>query len=201
MKTRYFVPLIFVVAILLITYCFPRQGKFQYSFSEGRPWQYELLTAPFDFPIYKSEAQYKAEQDSILAFYEPYYIIDTSVEKNALAEFDADINLNANLRNLDPPYITYIRQKLLEVYKQGIMNSEEYDKIAASQTRSLRLKEGYMANSRSIESFHTIRSAYEKILNERPGSLSENLLKSANINNYLRENIIYDATTSDKDRN
>lgn len=201
MKTRYFVPLIFIAAILLITYCFPRQGKFQYSFSEGRPWQYELLTAPFDFPIYKPEAQFKAEQDSILAFYEPYYTIDASVEKNALAEFDADINLNDNLRNLDPPYIKYIRQKLEEVYKQGIMNSEEYDKIAASKTRSLRLKEGNIANSRSIESFNTIRSAYEKILKERPSSLSENRLKTANINNYLRENIIFDASTSEKARN
>ena len=43
----------FIVAILLITYIFPKQSSFSYSFDEGRPWQYGLLTAPFDFPIYK----------------------------------------------------------------------------------------------------------------------------------------------------
>ncbi|MFA5735295.1 MAG: hypothetical protein WC904_10010, partial [Proteiniphilum sp.] len=53
-RTRVFVPMVFVIAVLLITYLFPRQGSFKYSFNEGRPWQYGLLTAPFDFPIYKT---------------------------------------------------------------------------------------------------------------------------------------------------
>jgi hypothetical protein len=38
-KTRVFVPLVFVIAILIITYIFPRQGSFNYTFTEGRPWQ------------------------------------------------------------------------------------------------------------------------------------------------------------------
>ncbi len=197
-RTRVFVPMIFLIAILLITYFFPRQGKFQYSFSEGRPWRYGLLTAPFDFPVYKSAEQLKREQDSILAFFEPYYIIDNQVMKNALAEFDADRNTKSNLKNLEPAYIHYIRNKLTEVYSQGIMSVEDYERIASSATRSFRLKEGNVANSRDIESILTIRSAYEKILNERPKHLDENKLKSADINNYLKENIIYDASTSEK---
>lgn len=201
LRTKVFVPLVFVVAILFITYFFPRQGKFQYSFSEGRPWQYGLLTAPFDFPIYKSDAQFKAEQDSILSFYEPYYIIDSKVEKNAMAEFDADANTRSSIKNLEPAYILYIRKKLSEVYQEGIMNSEEYDKVSASVTKALRLREGNMANSHGVEKFNTIRSAYEKILNERPKSMDESVLKSANINNYLKENVIYDVSTSEKARN
>src|SRR5690554_7174704 len=86
-RTRVFVPLLFVLAVLLITYLFPRQGSFKYSFNEGRPWQYGLLTAPFDFPIYKTTEQLQAEQDSILLFYEPYFEIDGKIEKNALADF------------------------------------------------------------------------------------------------------------------
>jgi len=84
------------------------------------------------------------------------------------------------------------------VYSQGIMSVEDYERIASSATRSFRLKEGNVANSRDIESILTIRSAYEKILNERPKHLDENKLKSADINNYLKENIIYDASTSEK---
>ena len=44
-RTKLFVPLTFIVAILLITYIFPKQSSFSYSFDEGRPWQYGLLTA------------------------------------------------------------------------------------------------------------------------------------------------------------
>ncbi len=190
--------MIFVLAILLITYFFPRQSKFQYSFDEGRPWQYSLLTAPFDFPIYKSADQLKAEQDSILAFYEPYYVINSNIMKDNMAEFDADSNTKSSLQNLEPSYKLYIRKKLEELYKQGIMNSEDYDRIAASETRSLRIKDGNTATSKKIEDFNTIKSAYEKILTDKPPKLDENILKSADVNNYLKENVVYDASMSEK---
>ena len=133
LKTRYFVPAVFILAIAIITLLFPRQGDFKYSFSEGRPWQYGLLTAPFDFPIYKPAEQLKQEQDSILRFYEPYYTIDESIENNAMAEFDADVNLNTKLRNLPPNYILHLRNSLQRIYQAGIMRSEDYDRIFNSE--------------------------------------------------------------------
>ena len=56
----------FVVTALLIAYFFPREGKFRYQFYEGKPWRYGLLTAPSDFPIYKTDDEVKAEKDSVL---------------------------------------------------------------------------------------------------------------------------------------
>lgn len=199
-KTRVFVPLVFVIAILIITYIFPRQGSFNYTFTEGRPWQYGLLTAPFDFPIYKPADQLKIEQDSILQFYEPYFVINESVKVNALANFDADVNLDKRLSELPPEYKIYIRKRLNEIYDNGIMRSEDYDRITASRTGALRLKKGNVAESRSASTFFTIRSAYESVLNETPEGIYDNILKAANINEYIQENIIYDAETSEKAR-
>ncbi len=197
-KTRVFVPLIFITAILFVTYIFPRQGSFKYSFNEGRPWQYGLLTAPFDFPVYKPADQLKAEQDSILEFYEPYFEIDEEVQKNALADFDADVNLNEKLSGLPAEYKLYIREKLQELYANGIMRSADYDRILDSATGSLRIKKGNVAESRNIETFFTIRSAYEKVLNDVPPDVDAAIIRSADINNYLRENVVYDAQTSEK---
>lgn len=199
-KTKVFVPLVFVVSILFITYIFPRQSSFKYIFSEGRPWQYGLLTAPFDFPIYKPADILKAEQDSILEYYEPYFEVNEDVEVNSLANFDADVNLNTRLSELSPEYKLYIRKSLNEIYKTGIMRSDDYDRIKNSKTGALRLRKGNIAESRDIESFHTIRSAYEKVLNETPEGVYDSVLKSANINEYIRENIIYDASFSEKAR-
>ena len=199
-KTKVFVPLVFVVSILFITYIFPRQSSFKYIFSEGRPWQYGLLTAPFDFPIYKPADQLKTEQDSILEYYEPYFEVNEDVEVNSLANFDADVNLNTRLSELSPEYKLYIRKSLNEIYKTGIMRSDDYDRIKNSKTGALRLRKGNIAESRDIESFHTIRSAYEKVLNETPEGVYDSVLKSANINEYIRENIIYDASFSEKAR-
>lgn len=200
-KTKIFVPSVFIIAILLVTYFFPRQGNFKYSFNEGRPWQYGLLTAPFDFPVYKPASQLKAEQDSILQFYEPYFIVDAAVQQNALVEFDADANLKARIADLPPNYKLYIRNKLKEVYGNGIMRSEEYDRILNSRTKSLRIKEGNVAESKKVETFYTIRSAYEKVLKDVPSGIDANLLKSADINEYIRENVLYDAAISEKAQN
>ena len=197
-RTKVFVPMVFVVAILLITYIFPRQGSFKYSFNEGRPWQYGLLTAPFDFPVYKPADQLKVEQDSILEFYEPYFEVNETVYKNALADFDADVNLNDKLAELPPAYKIYIRNKLEEIYENGIMQSEDYDRINASKTQALRIKKGNVAESRKITSFFTIRSAYQKVLNDVPANIDTSVLQAADINDYIRENIIYDGDTSDK---
>ena len=200
-KTKIFVPLVFIIAVLFITYFFPRQGSFKYNFNEGRPWQYGLLTAPFDFPVYKPATQLKAEQDSILEFYEPYFVVDEEIPQSALAEFDADANLKARLSELAPEYKLYVRKKLNEVYDNGIMRSEDYDRIYKSRTQALRIKKGNMAESRKVESFFTIRSAYEKVLNDVPANIDANILKAANINEYIQENVLYDATTSEKAQN
>lgn len=199
-KTKVFIPLMFVTAILILTYIFPRQSSFKYTFSEGKPWQYGLLTAPYDFPIYKPADILKAEQDSILEFYEPYFEVNEDVEINSLANFDADVNLNTRLSELSPEYKLYIRKSLSEIYKTGIMRSDDYDRIKKSKTGALRLRKGNIAESRDIESFYTIRSAYEKVLNETPEGIYDSVLKSANINEYISENIIYDAAFSEKAR-
>jgi putative nucleotidyltransferase with HDIG domain len=195
------VPLIFIVASLLILYVFPKQGTFKYAFNEGRPWQYGLLTAPFDFPIYKDAAQLKQEQDSILTYYEPYYILDSEIASNAMVEFDADMNTNPRFKNMTPDNLLYIRNKLKKLYENGIMRSDNYDKVSTSKTQSLRIKTDNVANSYDVKSFSTIRSAYEQIMQDRPESLPESTLKALDLNNYIRENVIYDASTSDKARN
>lgn len=200
-RTRVFVPMVFVIAVLLITYLFPRQGSFKYSFNEGRPWQYGLLTAPFDFPIYKTAEQLQTEQDSILQYYEPYFLVDNEIQKNALADFDADVNLKERLAELPPATKLYIRKKLQDVYEKGIMRSEDYDRISASVTGGLRIREKNMAASRKIETFYTIRSAYEKVLDDLPQEMDVEMVKAADINDYIRENIIYDAATSEKAEN
>ncbi|MFA7389630.1 MAG: HDIG domain-containing metalloprotein [Proteiniphilum sp.] len=200
-RTRVFVPMVFVIAVLLITYLFPRQGSFKYSFNEGRPWQYGLLTAPFDFPIYKTAEQLQTEQDSILQYYEPYFLIDNEIQKNALADFDADVNLKERLAELPPATKLYIRKKLQDVYEKGIMRSEDYDRISASVTGGLRIREKNMAASRKIETFYTIRSAYEKVLDDLPQEMDVEMVKAADINDYIRENVIYDAATSEKAEN
>lgn len=200
-KTSYFIPGVFILSVVLILLVFPKSSGFKYFFTEGKPWQYELLTASTDFPVYKSKEELKEQQDSVLRYFEEYFVIDDEIEKTAIADFDIDVNLDAYLSELPIEYKSYLRKSLQKAYQSGIMSSDDYDRVFSSEAQTLRIKEGNMAESRSIEDFNTGRLAYEKIISEIPENMDDLLIKDANINKYIRENVIFDASITEKARN
>ena len=56
-----------IVVVLLLVYFLPRETKFGYEYEQGRPWRYNSLIATFDFPVYKTPDEVKAERDSALS--------------------------------------------------------------------------------------------------------------------------------------
>ena len=88
--------LLFVIAVVLLAYFFPRQGEKQYIFQEGRPWAYSLLTAPFDIPIYKDEARLQAERDSIMRDLRPIFVANKALAGEMVQGFDNEIKQNTS---------------------------------------------------------------------------------------------------------
>ena len=78
---RYYKPvyriLMFIAVSLLAVFLLPNSGKFKYEYELGRPWKYNDLIAPFDFPIFKSNAEIAAERDSVVANFVPYFVRDS----------------------------------------------------------------------------------------------------------------------------
>ncbi|MBQ7531290.1 MAG: HDIG domain-containing protein [Paludibacteraceae bacterium] len=59
----------------LTVYLFPRYNNaFNYHFEIGKPWGYDLVTAEFDFPIYKTDAEVMQQQREALQSITPCYI-------------------------------------------------------------------------------------------------------------------------------
>ena len=194
-RTNLPVPFMFVVAVLVIAYFCPREGKFRFSYIEGKPWKYGLLTAAFDFPIYKPEAQLAKERDSLLLTYQSYYTVDANIVSKSISQFKQD----AKAQSIPNNYIVYIESKLNETFKAGIISPEDYEKISKTSLKQIRLfEETNVAVSRSISSFNTAKSAYEKIIKDRPSDIDIQVLNSLNLNNYLSNNILYDTETSNK---
>ncbi len=187
----------FIVAALLIAYFFPREGKFRYQFYEGKPWRYGLLTAPSDFPIYKTEAEVEAERDSVLSKFEPYYRLDKTVE-----EEEVDRLKEAYGKGLDkkatPAYMQYVEHSLVDLYGKGIIASKEMENLKKNKYTQVLLVENNVAHSRYTSDFFTVKTAYEFIINNCPSHLDKSVLQSCDINNYLKENIAYDEATSEK---
>ena len=189
----------FVVTALLIAYFFPREGKFRYQFYEGKPWRYGLLTAPSDFPIYKTDDEVKAEKDSVLRKFEPYYRMNPDIQKQEVEKLRANYNNGNNLRSkVSPAYMQYIESSLINLYKNGIISSQDLDELRKEEYSRVNLLENAVAQPRYVSDFFTVRTAYEFIINNCPPRLDKSILQSCDINNYLTENISYAADMSDK---
>ena len=59
-------------------------NPFKYHFEVGQPWAYGLITAEFDFAIYKTDAQLQAEYDQVLKDFTPFYSLDTAINTRGL---------------------------------------------------------------------------------------------------------------------
>ena len=57
--------LLFLVAIVLVVFLFPKEAKFKYEFQQNKPWVHQDLLAPFDFAINKSENELSDEKQQI----------------------------------------------------------------------------------------------------------------------------------------
>lgn len=71
-----------LVLVALIVLLLPRYNtSFRYHLEQGKPWGYEAVTAEFDFPIYKTDAQLEAERRQLMADFAPCFVRDTSVHE------------------------------------------------------------------------------------------------------------------------
>ena len=191
--------LLFILAGVIITLSFPEavKSKFKYDYAVGRPWNYELLTAPFSFHILKSPSQLQYEKDSVTRSVLPYYSLNTDTyvkSKNKLTQ-----DFQTRERSLSSEYVKYIMRSLDEVYEAGIITKEDLQLVMSTEEASC-----YVLNSEKVarktagEDLFTIASAYDYILEHTPSNLDKEILKTANINNYLRTNLSFNKSMTDK---
>lgn len=185
-------PVFFIATILVIMYFLPREGKYKYTYTENRPWQYGLLTAPFNFYIHKSAEQIQQEKDSVLRSYQPYYENKQSVAKDVVSQFEQ----NARVKSVPAEYISYVSRKLSEIYKGGIISVEDYDKVQNLNKKQLQLRNEneIIFSTRHLASFYTPRQAYDKILGDAPKSLDPDILKALDFK--LDVSILFDEKKS-----
>ena len=195
MKTAIQAFLYFVVTAAVIAYFFPREGKFRYQFHEGKPWRYGLLTAPSDFPIYKTDDELKAERDSLRSRFKPYFRVDERVTQQALGKLKNDY---VEQHTMSTPIWQYLTKKLSTLYTDGIVSAQDMERMTTERHTRVRLIKNSVSTQAEIKRFHSEKSAYELIINEAPESIDRGELRASNFDKYLLPNVTYDAEMSDK---
>ena len=210
---------LFFFSLILILYLFPRQAKFKYEFTKGKPWLHETIIAPFDFSILKSEIDLDREKEIVKSQHLSIYnfnknIFDIKAE-DFINEFEEkwsetkgikkDLRFTFNnlfknkkklLNNKKNNLASFGFNFLSEIYSVGIiqlnssLDNQNYDRIL--------LKTNLIAEKRDVNDFYTVNTAANKInlisklTNEEYNFLVPLLLSS------IEQNILYDKYSSDE---
>ena len=188
-----------VATTAVIVWLMPRNTQSSFKIERGKPWVYNDLSAPFDFPIYKSEEAVKAERDSLMKSYEPYYIYNEEIVGKQVRQFYKDYN--KGIPGLPDDYLSIVANRLRDLYTQGIMNSSEFTILRQDTAKSIRVINGKDVTSVSITKLNSVVSAYEQIFQDETLSKHKDVLQKCNLNDYIAPNLIYDRARSEASLN
>ena len=188
-----------IVTVAIIVWMMPRSSNSSFNIERGKPWTYSDLKAPFDFPIYKSDEVVKAERDSLMQQYEPYYLFNEDIVNKQIRQFVKDYN--NGIPGLSKDFISIVANRLRSLYAQGIMNSSEYGRLNKDTTRNIRIINGKDATSTKITKVHSVVSAYEQIFLDEALAAHREILQKCNLNDYITPNLIYDKERSEASLN
>ena len=115
---NYLIYICFIVLGIGMLLLYPKEGKFQYEYQKGRPWVYETLISPIDFPILKTEAEMLKEKEERASETIEYYSYDPTVAAPMLEQFGhkaAELQLDGKLTE-------EMYDHLSEAYSRGIVS-------------------------------------------------------------------------------
>ena len=189
---------IIAISVILIVWCLPRDNGPQLRYDISKPWMYSSLIAKFDFPIYKTDEAIKAEQDSILSTFEPYYNYDNDVETEQVIRFRE--KFKEGIPGLAGNYVNLIADRLHRLYQAGIMAPAEYSEIFKDSTNMVRVVSGKNATNIQINCIYSTIAAYEQLFMDERLAPQRQLLQRCNLNEYIHPNLIYDKERSETEK-
>ena len=181
-----------IVVVLLLVYFLPRETKFGYEYEQGRPWRYNSLIATFDFPVYKTPDEVKAERDSALSQFQPFYTEDVQIAQRQITAFETAWRAG-RFGDVPARCLNHVDKMLRGVYDAGIVPSADLSQMAKERTPGVRVVEGTEAVTRPITELYSTRSAYEYIVYADTVNFPRELLARCNINEYLSPNLSIDS--------
>ena len=184
--------LAFLLALFLVVWQMPRTVKFKYEYQKMRPWQYESLYAPFNFPIYKTAEQLKIEEEASLKDFYPIFVYDVNATKNNKEAMLQDFNNQWYGSENDK----LINKALLEKIYDTIENKGIITNISTIELKPesmIDVVRDRVVKTKAFRDFYTMKTATE-FASDYLANLDSDVDKSL-INKlllaYLNQNVVY----------
>lgn len=187
---NYRIYICFAVVLVLMALLYPKDGKFKYEYTKGRPWAYETLIARFDFPLLKTEAEILKEKEARSAEIVDYFGYD----KNVAAPNVSALLQKARGAGLSQAASRNLASQLSDLYGTGIVSqfsdSGTDDKVIFIK-HGKRYVQTPAANVLSLESATARMEAYMADL-----KLSREEVEAIDVKEFIVPNLIFDANTT-----
>lgn len=198
-----------LLAILLITNRFPRLGAFKYDFEEGKPWRYEDLTAPANFPVLKSEEVLQAEKQEVQNAVPPYYVLKPGIAKSVQQQFIANYSQRLSRFSNDTVFSTHFvvdsvqhitigTSIIQELYDKGVIDLEKQHQ-ALLPDGQINIVIDNAVTPTGLSEIFTVAQAFRYIDTSMrgvlPNTMQRNLL-SGSLKQMLQPNIRFDSATT-----
>jgi len=200
--------ILFVLSIIILVVILPKEGKFKFEFSKGKPWMHPNLIAPFDFAILKTQQELEAERQQLIKDLIPYFKVDTGVavrqrdilinnfERSWKENYKSEnLNSDKKLKNLNTCLIIYD-----SVMALGIIEMNEIIENRPADYKIYAIKNN-VAKEKTIGQFFTIRSA-DTFIQQKIGSFGQidhNLIISV-LEASLVQTLKFDQETTEKEK-
>ena len=188
-----------VLTILLIVWFLPRNEGPHFRYDINKPWMYGSFIAKFDFPIYKTEEAIKAQQDSILKTFQPYYNYDIKIETEQLNKLRNDFK--EGFPGLPKEYVSQVISRLHRLYQAGIMSAPEYGTLSKDSSSTIRVVSGKEAQSLEVKFAYSTLTAYNMLFDDERLAPMRPTLQKFNLNEYIEPNLLYDKERSETELN
>lgn len=197
---RHYLPLLLFLGVALgLTLLRPSNSSSSlYQYDQGKPWQYDRLLSPLEYPILKTQQQLEEERRLVADSVPSVYRLDSLVGQRALAEWRTRYHTDlASI--LSPRYYSYISEQLEYLYSRGIIELENRELDRGKGYQEVSILDGYSLEYQPLTRFYTPREAYDKIMDDARGeSLQDSLLNKADIASLIYSNVIPDTTIHNK---
>lgn len=163
--------MMFLVVFILLFILLPKQSRFKYDFYESKPWAYNDLVAPFDFPIEKSEAEIQAEETEILRSTMPYFYVDKTTEDSVFSRFAVELETQLGEKNYSEAQEKQILAQgekfakiiLDSIYTRGILLLKDYPKEMQKEEALIQLLGDNSLEIKRMQDFYTLEKLSEEI--------------------------------------
>lgn len=193
---------IFLCAVILVVWQMPRTVKFKYEYQKMKPWQYESLYAPFNFPIYKTAEEIKLEEDDYLKDSYPIFTYDNVITKQNREKMLADFDTKWTGNQADKLKNKQLLERLYDtIENQGIISN--ISSLENMKPESMiDVVRDRVVKTRQVRDFYTMKTATDFISDHLLNA--DESIDKAMINRlllaHIHQNIIYSEDLTEQAR-